>query len=236
MRQLRNVGLVLAVSSIACLMSCKPKEQAAAAKPDFASLTDDFVYGSLALSPASATSAGYHQHKGVNLDEEIDDYSPAGIDQQHKFYTDFHNRLAALPQDSLSAEDKADYQIIDNIINLQLLEFEKIQSYQAQSDGVCGAGGQRAVQSLHAGVRAQRDALRADHPASGEDAGAVRAGKANLVDAPEIWNSVAREENDGNLDLIDKTLRAKVPEAPEGGLRPAPPDRPWPRCAGSRNF
>ena len=32
--------------------------------------------------------------------------------------------------------------------------------------------------------------------------------KANLVDAPEVWNRVAREENDGNIGLIDKTLRA----------------------------
>ena len=35
----------------------------------------------------------------------------------------------------------------------------------------------------------------------------------NLVDSPEVWNRVAREENEGNLDLIDKALRAKVPDA-----------------------
>ena len=37
--------------------------------------------------------------------------------------------------------------------------------------------------------------------------------KANLLDAPEVWNRVAQEENDGNIDLIDKTLRAKAPAA-----------------------
>jgi uncharacterized protein (DUF885 family) len=35
--------------------------------------------------------------------------------------------------------------------------------------------------------------------------------KANLVDAPKVWNRVAQEENQGNLDLIDKTLRGAVP-------------------------
>jgi len=30
--------------------------------------------------------------------------------------------------------------------------------------------------------------------------------KMNLTDSPEVWNRVAREENDGNIDLIDKTL------------------------------
>ena len=129
MRPLRNVGLVLAATSVICLTSCK-QQAPTAAKPDLSTLTDDFVYGSLALSPSSATSAGYHQHKGVNLDEQIDDFSAAGIDQQHKFYSDFHNRLASIQQDSLSAEDRADYQIIDNQVNLSLLDFEKIQSYR----------------------------------------------------------------------------------------------------------
>ncbi|PYR45858.1 MAG: hypothetical protein DMF89_23930 [Acidobacteria bacterium] len=36
--------------------------------------------------------------------------------------------------------------------------------------------------------------------------------KANLVDAPEVWNRVARDENDGNVDLVDHTLRAEVPD------------------------
>jgi uncharacterized protein (DUF885 family) len=35
--------------------------------------------------------------------------------------------------------------------------------------------------------------------------------KMNLLDSPEVWNRVAHEENDGNIDLIDKTLRAKAP-------------------------
>jgi uncharacterized protein (DUF885 family) len=35
--------------------------------------------------------------------------------------------------------------------------------------------------------------------------------KANLVDAPEVWNRVAREENEGNIGLVDKELRSKVP-------------------------
>ena len=37
--------------------------------------------------------------------------------------------------------------------------------------------------------------------------------KANLTDAPEVWNRVAREENDGNIALIDKTLRDAAPES-----------------------
>src|SRR5262249_55943416 len=37
--------------------------------PGFDAVSRDFIYGSLALSPVSATSAGYHRHNGVPLDE-----------------------------------------------------------------------------------------------------------------------------------------------------------------------
>src|SRR5258708_35706612 len=41
----------------------------------------------------------------------------------------------------------------------------------------------------------------------------VRQAEQNLVDSPEVWNKVAREENAGNIDLIDGVLRAACPQA-----------------------
>ncbi|HEX5230145.1 MAG TPA: DUF885 domain-containing protein [Bryobacteraceae bacterium] len=191
-------------------MSCK-QQQPAPAKPDIAGLTDDFVYGSLALSPTSATSAGYHEHKGVNLEEQLEDFSAAGIDTQHKFYTDFHNRLASIPQDSLSSEDKADFQIIDNSINLALLDLEKIHSYQHNPTAYVELLGNALfnpfvleyapIETRYKGIIARLKKV----PALMDQA------KANLMDSPEVWNRVAQEENAGNIGLVDKTLREKVP-------------------------
>ncbi len=213
MRQLLNIALVLAVGSLICLTSCKPQQPAAPAKPDLTSLTDDFVYGSLALSPTSATSAGYHQHKGANLENQLDDFSMAGIDQQHKFYSDIHNRVAAIQQDSLSPEDRADYQIIDNAVNLELLELDQIQSYRHNPTVYVELVGNALfnpfvleyapLDQRYQGIIQRLQKIPA----------LMQQGQANLVDAPEIWNRVAREENEGNLDLIDKTLRAKAPDA-----------------------
>ncbi|MGP0074784.1 MAG: DUF885 domain-containing protein [Bryobacteraceae bacterium] len=193
-------------------MSCKP-QQAAPAKADLRSLTDDFVYGSLALSPVSATSAGYHQHKGVNLDEQIDDFSAAGIDQQHKFYSDLHNQLAAIPQDSLSAEDRADFEIIDNNVNLSLLELEKIHNYQHNPTVYVELVGNALFNPFVLEYAPLETRYHAIIQRLQKIPALMQQGQANLMDAPEIWNRVAREENEGNLDLIDKTLRAKVPPA-----------------------
>ncbi len=215
MRQSPRIACVLAAASViwSVLWMTGCKQASAPAKPDFSKITDDFVYGSLALSPVGATSSGYHEHNGTRLDEQIDDFSPAGIDQQRKFYSDFHNRLAGITQDSLSAEDRADYQIIDNQINLALLEFDKIQNYRHNPTGYVELTGNAlftpfVLEYAPIDTRYRHIIQRLQKiPALMQQA------QANLVDAPEIWNRVAREENEGNLDLIDKTLRAKTPDA-----------------------
>jgi uncharacterized protein (DUF885 family) len=211
MRRLHNLVLVLAAVSVYCLTSCKTA--APPAKPDLSALTDDFVYGSLALSPVSATSAGYHEHKGAHLDEQIDDFSAAGIDQQHKFYSDFHTRLAAIQQDSLTAEDRADYQIIDNQINLDLLDLDKIQSYRHNPTVYVELVGNALFNPFVLEYAPIDQRYRQIIQRLQKIPALMKQGEANLADAPEVWNRVAREENEGNLDLIDKTLRARVPEA-----------------------
>src|SRR6266404_6205414 len=108
------------------LTGCKmPGEQ-----QDFSKLTEEFVYGSLALSPVSATVAGYHEHQGVRLDEKLDDFSPGGVDATRKFDAEFKDRLAAIDQQTLSAEERADYQIIQNAVDLSWLDLQQIQNYR----------------------------------------------------------------------------------------------------------
>jgi uncharacterized protein (DUF885 family) len=211
MRPMLKTGFVFAVVSVFMMTSCK--QAAAPAKPDLGSLTDDFVYGSLALSPVGATSAGYHEHNGVKLDEQIDDFSATGIDQQHKFYSDFHNRLAAIQQDSLSAEDHADFEIIDNQINLSLLELDKIQSYRHNPTVYVELVGNALFNPFVLEYAPLDQRYRQIIQRLQKIPMLMQQGQANLQDAPDVWNRVAREENEGNLDLIDKTLRAKAPEA-----------------------
>ncbi|MBZ5612175.1 MAG: DUF885 domain-containing protein [Acidobacteriia bacterium] len=182
-------------------------------KQDISKLTDDFVYGSLALSPVNATSAGYHEHQGVKLDQKLDDYSPEGIQEQRQFYNGFRDRLALIKPDQLSAEERADYQIIENQLNLALLDLREIQSFRHNPTIYVELVGNALFNPLvleYAPKEARyRDIIQRlfKVPALMEQA------RRNLRDAPEVWNRVAQEENDGNLDLIDKTLRAGVPEA-----------------------
>jgi uncharacterized protein (DUF885 family) len=179
--------------------------------PDFSKLTEDFVYGSLALSPVSATQAGYHEHQGVKLDEKLDDFSPSGIEAARKFDAGFHDRLAAIDQQALSAEERADYQIIENAIELSLLDLQQIQSYRHNPTIYVELVGNALFSPFVLEYAPLDTRYRQIIRRLSQAPVLMDQAKMNLIDSPEVWTRVAREENDGNIDLIDKTLRAKAP-------------------------
>src|SRR3954447_22629066 len=122
---------VLLLSFLVCASCTTPTPATTAntantAGADFDKLSDDLIYGSLALSPVSATQTGYHEHNGVQLDEMIDDFSPAGIDAQRKFYEGFQMRANAWNVSSLDKEQAADLDVIKNDLNLYLLDLNTI--------------------------------------------------------------------------------------------------------------
>ena len=201
---------LLGCAALALLAGCGSPQPAAG---EFNRLTDDFVYGNLALSPAAATQSGYHTHNGASLDEALDDYSAAGIAASRQFLVGMQTRVGALDAPSLSKEDAADLGIIRNSINLGLLEFDSIQNYKHNPTVYVELVGNvlfecymleyAPLETRFGHIVKRMEKI----PALMEQA------KANLVDAPEVWNRVAQEENQGNLDLIDKTLRAAAPAA-----------------------
>jgi len=180
-------------------------------QPDFSQAAEEFAYSSLAMSPVSATSSGYHQHQGVPLDELLDDYSEQGLNHQRSFYRGFEQRLKSLPTDRLSPQDRADYDLILNQIQLALLELDGIQSYRHNPTlyvELVGNAlfGPYSLEYAPKPLRFRHLIARLDKlPAL------VQQARENLVDSPEIWNTVAREENEGNIGLVDQTLREAVP-------------------------
>src|SRR4029077_5805229 len=99
----------------------------------FAELSDQFMKESLALSPTVASTVGYHKHidaktgKTLWLDALLDDLSLEGIAEQGAFYQQWRERFRTeTPPSTLNPQDAADWQLIDDQIALNLLEFDKI--------------------------------------------------------------------------------------------------------------
>jgi uncharacterized protein (DUF885 family) len=171
------------------------------------------THGVLALAPVVATQVGYHEHRGSSLDELLDDYSSAGIDTQRRFFLDFQQRLAALNAASLDPGQQADVEILRHNIEVSLLELGTIQNYRHNPTVYVELAGNALytpyvlnyapVEKRFGHIIKRLEKI----PALVEQA------KANLLDSPEVWNRVAREENEGNIQLIDRTLRSDVPAA-----------------------
>ena len=183
----------------------------------FASLAEEFVYTTLAFSPSGATAAGLHQYNGQNLDDQLDDVSLASLDRQRKFYLDFRQRLSGFSRDTLSAEDRADWTIMRDQISLSLLDLDEIHSSLHNPDTYVSTLGNalfspyvleyapRAERLQNIIARLEKVPLYLDQAAT------------NLVSSPDIWTKSAIDDNQGNIELVDKTIRGDVPP----DLRPA---------------
>lgn len=222
----RHITLAAALLLCGCSRQETPKEP-------FEKLAAEFVYTTLASSPVFATSTGYHEHNGVRLDAILDDYSPAAIERQKRWYQDFRLRLArSIDPSKLNPEDRADYDLLEDQVSLALLEFTTIQNYRHNPTlyvELIGAG----LYSPFVLEYAEKN-QRYEHiigrlrgvPALLEQA------RRNLVSAPEIWNRVAREENEGNIGLIERTLKQQCPAE----LRPRYDEAARVAVAALRNF
>jgi uncharacterized protein (DUF885 family) len=184
---------------------------AAPANGAFEQLVDDFVLGTLALSPTNATSFGYHVHKGVSLDDLLDDFSPAGIAAAHSLLSDIDARITRLDSGSLDAEQRADISIMRDGLGASRLDLDEIQSYRHNPTTYVEllGNGLYTPYVLHYAPPTERYRHIINRLNKVPDL--IRQAEANLQDSPEVWNRVAREENQGNVSLIDTTLRADCP-------------------------
>jgi uncharacterized protein (DUF885 family) len=175
-------------------------------------LTEEFVYTTVAFSPATATSIGLHQYQKQKLDDLLDDFSPPSLDKQQHFYEDFQNRLHQIPIEKLAPAERADYTILEDQTSLALLDLKEIHGalhnptmyVETLGNALFSpfileyAAKPQRIESIMA--RLQRVPLYLDQAST------------NLTASPLIWTQVAIDENQGNIDLVDKTIRAQVPD------------------------
>jgi uncharacterized protein (DUF885 family) len=199
-----NLGALLFLLLLTVGCSKTPSEKLDA-------LSEDYVYSSLAFSPSAATAAGLHQYQKQDLDDLLDDYSPQSLARQRAFYEKFRDRLAELNTAGLNPEDRADLTILQDQIALNMLELTEVRSDTHSPQLYVETLGNALFSPYvleyapkpdrirHIIARLKRVNLFLDQAAT------------NLDTAPDIWTKVAIEENQGNINLVDKEIRAGVP-------------------------
>jgi uncharacterized protein (DUF885 family) len=219
--KLAFVALCLAAAAVALAQTrqdpaaAQSQGKAPAPSQAFAELVGYFVKESLAMSPVSASYAGYHEHPGnartIELDALLDDVSPAIFDAQRRFYAGWRELFARqAPVESLGLQDAADYRLIDDQIARNLLELERIQNYKHNPTVFVELIGNGLFLPLSQEYAPKE--TRVGHVLSRVDQipRFLEQAKQVLVDADPIFIKVAAEENDGNVDLIENTVAAEI--------------------------
>jgi uncharacterized protein (DUF885 family) len=177
----------------------------------FPKIAEEFVYKTLSFSPVTASAQGLHTYNGEDYDRALDDLSAASLRQQRQYYADLHMRLQNLVRDELTPEDRADYDIVDAQIGLALFDIDIAQSWRHSPQMYVELLGSALFNPLVLEYAPKEDRL--DHIVARlqKVPGFIDVAQRQLTQVPAIWAEVAKEENDGNIDLIDKTLREAVP-------------------------
>ncbi len=181
--------------------------------PNFGPLAEEFVYTTLAFSPVNATAAGYHEHKGQDLDTTLDDFSPAALERQRQFYRAFEERLGKTDAARYGTEDRADYDIVRRQIELALLELDRIQGYRHNPTVYVELAGNALFSPYMLQYAPLEERLKDIIARLEKLPRLLEQARENVLDSPPIWTKVAIEENAGNIDLVDKTIRGAVPPA-----------------------
>ncbi len=189
------------------LSSCSsPKPPA-----DFGALTRDFVQSTLALSPVTATSVGYHKHGDQVLDTQLDDYLATGMERQRKHWSDWRKTLGDLKPESLDAESRADLELMKSQVELALLELETLKGWQRNPTVYVELLGNALFTPYSVEYAPAVERYRHIIGRLKAAPAFVEAAKANLKSAPPVWKRVALEENGGNIALINGPLLSGAP-------------------------
>jgi uncharacterized protein (DUF885 family) len=199
--------------SFAVLISGLSPARATPTDLQFNQVVEDFVFGTLGLSPTTATGIGYHKHHGALLDDMLEDFSPAGIKASLGLLGDIEIRIGKLDAKSLSAEQRADIDIMHDAIEATRLDVEEIQSYRHNPTTYVELIGNALYTPYVLHFATVDERFKHIIKRLNLIPQLIRQAEENLQDSPEIWNRVAREENAGNVDLIDGVLRTNCPAA-----------------------
>lgn len=178
----------------------------------FPQLAAEFVFTTLAFSPANATQYGLHHYqdregRSLLLDELLDDLSPSEIARQRAFYEGFRTRLRAIKRTALDLQTRVDFDLLENALAFALFSLDEEQFHRrkpqfypenlgsALFNNICLEYADKATRARHLCARVERI------PAFIDQA------RANLSASNEIYRATALQSIEGVVGLLTGLAR-----------------------------
>jgi len=174
----------------------------------FPALASEFVYTSLAFSPASATQSGLHDGtdpytgRRVHFDSLLDSFSPAAIAKQRAYFEKVQARLAAMNRSRLDAQTQADYDVVANAAGFALFNLTRERFHERKPQLYAEDLGNTLFSNI-ALEYAEKNARASDLAARvAAVPGFLAVARKNLQATNEIYSRVAIEATDGVIGLV----------------------------------
>jgi uncharacterized protein (DUF885 family) len=168
----------------------------------FADQAHRFILTQLALSPVQATQAGYHEHEGHSLDTELDDLSPLSLAHQRDVLVKGEHCFSAIT--NLQGEDAADLAMLLNSIRLSLLQLDELQPQIYRPDSYVELIGSGLFFPLTQTDGTQEQRLEHAVARMEQVPRLLQQARQQLREADPVFIATAREENDGNKEVIEQ--------------------------------
>jgi uncharacterized protein (DUF885 family) len=134
----RRLAIAAALLTTGLLLACSSPSPSPT-PPAFSAFVDEFLDHFASHHPSIAAGNGLHQY-----DERLEDFSAGAITAEIAGWRRLQSRLAAIPVDALTPDERVDHRIVSGLIDAWLLELDVNRNWQrnpmlyasAISDGV----------------------------------------------------------------------------------------------------
>ncbi|MCU1326303.1 MAG: hypothetical protein JWN34_1673 [Bryobacterales bacterium] len=198
----------LPLVAILCTSACSKKPSA-----EFSKLAAEATYKMLSFSPVNAAGQGLHKFEGVDFDTQLDDNRPQTVRSQRDYLVALHKRMAEFDKAGLSPDDRADYDVLESQLGLYLFDIDIARTRRVSPQSYVELVGNALFTPMMLEYASKEDRFRHIIARMEKLPGFFETARRQLYGAPKIWIEVAKEENQGNISLVDRTLRAAVPES-----------------------
>jgi uncharacterized protein (DUF885 family) len=218
------LGIAPAITQLA-----QPADAPAADAPSAAALPGDALPGDAALSaladdyfdsfyfpsnPTAATTAGIHRY-----DDQLEDYSRAGVDRQIKALRAYQVRFEAIDASGLSERVRGDRELLLASIRGSLLELETVRPWQKNPDSYSSGISNSAFVIMERNFASPEERLRLLIARERAMPAALQAAHGNLRNPPEIYTRIAIEQLPGIIDFFQQDLPAAFAQAHDPALQ-----------------
>ncbi|HET7213785.1 MAG TPA: DUF885 domain-containing protein [Terriglobia bacterium] len=185
-----------------------PANQAAqpsASDQAFQQFVDEYFDGFFQFDPASATSAGIHKYDGG-----LPAYSQTDIQSEIARNQMALRKLAGIPSDGLSENNRLDATVLESLINGRLLDFSGIRRW-AKDPGFYNAQAATALFSLiERDFAPLDDRLESLIARERHVSDVLNSARTNVVNPPAAYTKIAIEDVQAQIDFLQKVLPGAV--------------------------